>query len=130
MNAGAGISKGAIVGWGRCQCLLLPCGWRKEGQGEFETGMERSGRRPGTSPVELHHGASFLRPANPAISHLRLLSLSPLVRVFRCFLDGFIFEDVMRDCGKGWGASITKLGCWDWVEIGRLFLCFYSWVGG
>lgn len=56
--------------------------------------------------------------------NLRLLSLSHLLTVFRCVFAGFVFESVMTDYGKGWGASITKWGFWDWVRIEDSFYTF------
>lgn len=42
-----------------------------------------------------HHGASFLRPANFCHNGALRLTLSPFVRVSRCFLAGFIVEGIL-----------------------------------
>lgn len=58
-----GPGKEAIVEWRWCHYPVLPCGWRNEGQGKYEAYGAIWPYR-GTSPVELHHGASFMCPAN------------------------------------------------------------------
>lgn len=86
--------------WDGVMCLVLPCNWLKVGQT-----IDIMTEGLGISPVELHHGVFFLRPANPCHHrHLRLLLLYPCVRAFRCHLAGFISEGIVVD------SRITKYG--------------------
>lgn len=68
VSTGAGNWKEPVVGVG-----VMSLSGNALWLGQLEAGMGNSGHRPGISPVEHHHGVSFLRPANPCHhSHLRL----------------------------------------------------------
>lgn len=70
VSTGAGTTTGKepVVGVGGVMSLSGNALW----SGQLEAGMGDSGYRPGISHVEHQHGVSFLRPANPCHSHLRL----------------------------------------------------------
>lgn len=91
-----GPGKEAIVEWRWCHYPVLPCGWRNEGQGKYEA-YGAIWPYHDTSPVELHHGASFMCPAN--LGHHNTwdsFSLSASIMVFRYLFAGFISEGVIK----------------------------------
>lgn len=86
MSVGAGTQRGASNGVGVISVSGTSLWLAKGGTGTIGSRYGGSGNIPGISPVEHHHGASFLRPVNfyhrSAETHFPYLHLSRFPDVF------------------------------------------------